>query len=52
MLESLIARVDRAPRFASYGRTTRVIGLVIEAVGLGPAVGELCRISRRGEHSA
>lgn len=52
MLETLIRRIDQAPRFASYGRVTRVIGLVIEAVGLDPALGELCRISSlNGRHS-
>ncbi|MFS8637594.1 MAG: FliI/YscN family ATPase [Gemmatimonadota bacterium] len=52
MLETLIRRIDQVPRFASYGRVTRVIGLVIEAVGLDPALGELCRISSlNGRHS-
>src|SRR5690554_4026834 len=52
MLEVLLPRIDRTPRFATYGRVTRVIGLVIEAVGLDPALGELCRISSlNGRHS-
>src|SRR5690606_12379761 len=52
MLETLIRRIDQVPRFASYGRVTRVIGLVIEATGLDPALGELCRISSlSGKHS-
>ncbi|MCC6316066.1 MAG: FliI/YscN family ATPase [Gemmatimonadaceae bacterium] len=45
MPETLIERLAGTPRFASYGRVTRVVGLVIEAVGLDVGVGELCRIS-------
>ena len=45
MLETLTRRIADAPRFARYGRVTRVVGLVIEAVGVDVALGELCRIS-------
>jgi FliI/YscN family ATPase len=45
MIETLKRRLDRVPRVATYGRATRVIGLVIEATGLDVALGELCRIS-------
>jgi FliI/YscN family ATPase len=44
MVEALRHRIDSAPRFAHYGRVTRVVGLVIEAVGLDAAMGELCEI--------
>ena len=44
MVEALCARVDDVPRVAHYGRATRVVGLVIEAVGIDVAKGELCRI--------
>jgi FliI/YscN family ATPase len=44
MVEQLIERVASAPPFAQYGRATRVVGLVIEAVGIDVAMGELCRV--------
>lgn len=52
MIERALARLDRLPRFAGYGRTTRVIGLVIEAVGLDVALGELCRVSSLSEDAS
>ncbi|MBK8250688.1 MAG: FliI/YscN family ATPase [Gemmatimonadetes bacterium] len=45
MRDELIARIASEPRLARYGRVTRVVGLVIEAVGLDVGVGELCRIN-------
>ena len=44
MVEALCARVQDVPRVAHYGRATRVVGLVVEAVGIDVAKGELCRI--------
>ena len=44
MVEGLLERVAEVPRFAQYGRATRVVGLVLEAVGLDVAKGELCRV--------
>ncbi len=44
MVEGILRRMEAAPRFAHYGRVTRVVGLVIEAVGLDVAMGELCQI--------
>lgn len=44
MTEALIEKLRGTPRFAHYGRVTRVVGLVIEASGLDCGVGELCRI--------
>jgi flagellum-specific ATP synthase len=41
----LIQRMADVPRFSRLGRVTRVVGLVIEAVGLEVGVGELCRIT-------
>ncbi len=43
--ESMLARLDDADRFASYGRVTRVVGLVLEATGLEVGLGALCRIT-------
>ncbi len=44
MIDALLERVERTPRFAEYGRVTRIVGLVIEAVGVDVAMGELCRV--------
>ncbi len=44
MVETLLKRLEGVSRFAHYGRVTRVVGLVIEAVGLDVALGELCEI--------
>jgi flagellum-specific ATP synthase len=44
MIDELSRRMEPASRFAQYGRVTRVVGLVIEAVGIDVAVGELCQI--------
>ena len=44
MVETLLERVRKVPRFAQYGRATRVVGLVIEAVGVDVAMGELCEV--------
>jgi flagellum-specific ATP synthase len=38
------SRIERVPRFILHGRVTRVVGLVVEAVGVEGAVGDLCRI--------
>lgn len=52
MLDTLIDRLAEVPRFITYGRTTRVVGLVIEATGVDAALGELCRVTAlRGDHS-
>ncbi|HEX4882609.1 MAG TPA: FliI/YscN family ATPase [Casimicrobiaceae bacterium] len=45
MPETLVRRLGDVSRFARYGRVTRLVGLVVEAVGLDVGVGELCRIS-------
>jgi flagellum-specific ATP synthase len=44
MVESLLDRVRDVKVFAEYGRVTRVVGLVIEVVGVDLALGEVCRI--------
>lgn len=44
MVESLLERVRRVKPFAEYGRVTRVVGLVIEVVGVDLALGEVCKI--------
>ena len=45
MPETLLRRIADVPRFARYGRVTRIVGLVIEAVGLDVGLGELCRVT-------
>lgn len=45
MPDTLIRRIANVSRFTRYGRVTRLVGLVIEAVGIDVGVGELCRIS-------
>ena len=52
MPDTLIRRIGDVSRFVRYGRVTRLVGLVVEAVGLDVGVGELCRIcSLTDEHS-
>ncbi len=41
---SLTERLKEVPRFLVHGRVTRVVGLVVEAVGVEGVVGDLCRI--------
>lgn len=43
--ELLSQRIADLPRFARYGRVTRVVGLVIEAAGVDVGLGELCRVT-------
>ena len=45
MPETLVRRIGDVTRFARYGRVTRLVGLVVGAVGLDVGVGGLCRIS-------
>jgi flagellum-specific ATP synthase len=45
MPDALLHRLADVPRFARYGRVTRVVGLVIEAAGLDVGLGELCRVT-------
>jgi flagellum-specific ATP synthase len=48
----MLARLDATDRLASYGRVTRVVGLVVEATGLDVGLGSLCRItSHSQDHS-
>jgi FliI/YscN family ATPase len=52
MLSALADRITGIPRFATYGRVTRLVGLVAEASGMDVGLGELCRItSMNGEES-
>jgi flagellum-specific ATP synthase len=44
MIETLAHDVETVPRLVTFGRTTRVVGLVVEATGMDVALGELCRI--------
>src|SRR5918911_1116359 len=41
----MLARLDESSRFGTYGKVTRVVGLVIEAAGLDVGLGELCRVT-------
>src|SRR5919107_972444 len=43
--ETMLERLVDFPRFGTYGKVTRVVGLVIEAAGLDVGLGELCRIT-------
>ena len=52
MVEQILSRLQTAPRFSHYGRVTRVVGLVIEAVGLDVAMGELCQIRSLNSESS
>jgi flagellum-specific ATP synthase len=45
MPNSLVRRIADQPRFARYGRVTRVTGLVVEVAGLDLGLGDLCRIA-------
>lgn len=51
MIESMLERMGGVSRFATYGRATRVVGLVIEASGLDVPLGELCRVSSLSDES-
>ncbi|CBE68811.1 MAG: flagellar protein export ATPase FliI [Candidatus Methylomirabilis oxygeniifera] len=44
------ARMDKANLIRSLGKVTKVVGLVIEAVGQEAFIGELCRIRSAGRH--
>lgn len=49
---AMVGRLEPDDRFASYGRVTRVVGLVLEAAGLDVGLGALCRItSHTRDHS-
>jgi FliI/YscN family ATPase len=49
---AMTRRLLEADRFASYGRVTRVVGLVLEATGLDVGLGALCRVtSHSRDHS-
>lgn len=51
-VNTMLDRLDVNDRFASYGRVTRVVGLVLEAAGLDVGLGALCRItSHTRDHS-
>ena len=41
----LTDRLARTERLGSYGRVTRVVGLVVEATGIDVGLGSLCRIT-------
>ncbi len=43
--QSMLSRLSDGDRLASYGRVTRVVGLVLEASGLEVGLGALCRIT-------
>ncbi len=52
MIDTMQGRLETVPRFAMLGRTTRVVGLVVEATGMDVALGELCRVRAiRGQHT-
>ena len=50
--ERLAARAANSPRTLRLGRVTRVVGLVIEAVGLDVGLSELCRVTSLSEEKS
>ncbi|MEP6781930.1 MAG: FliI/YscN family ATPase [Gemmatimonadaceae bacterium] len=49
---TFLERLEETDRFATYGRVTRVVGLVLEATGLEVGLGALCRVtSHSRDHS-
>jgi FliI/YscN family ATPase len=49
---AMLSRLQASDRLASYGRVTRVVGLVLEATGVEAGLGALCRItSHSRDHS-
>src|SRR3954471_10603200 len=46
------ARIGDLPRLSRLGRRTRVVGLVIEAVGLDVGLTELCRVTSLSEEKS
>ncbi len=51
-LATLMARLEGVPRFATYGRVNRLVGLVIEATGLDVGLGELCRVTNGAQDAS
>jgi flagellum-specific ATP synthase len=49
MLSTFSERLVDVPRLATYGRITRLVGLVAEASGMDVGLGELCRITSMNE---
>jgi len=45
-----LGQIAASPRFAVYGRVTRVIGQVVEVSSLPVAVGEVCRLAPDDHH--
>ncbi len=43
--DAFASRLADVDRFATYGRITRVVGLVLEATGLEAGLGSLCRVT-------
>jgi flagellum-specific ATP synthase len=43
--DAFAERLEDVDRFATYGRVTRVVGLVLEATGLDAGLGALCRVT-------
>lgn len=49
---TMLERMEGSERLATYGRVTRVVGLVLEATGLEAGLGALCRVtSHNRDHS-
>jgi flagellum-specific ATP synthase len=52
LLNRLASRIGDLPRLSGHGRVTRVVGLVIEAVGLDVGLSELCRVTSLSEEQS
>lgn len=44
MSDPMLEKLRAVPRMVTYGRVSRVVGLLVEATGVDAAVGDLCRI--------
>jgi flagellum-specific ATP synthase len=52
LLDTLASRIGDLPRIYRMGRVTRVVGLVIEAIGLDVGLSELCRVTSLSEEKS
>ena len=52
MITTLTDRLAEFPRFSTYGRVTRLVGLVAEASGMDVGLGELCRITSTNDEQS
>ena len=51
-VDELLEQIANGDRFSTYGRVTRVVGLVLEATGVDVGLGSLCRITSHSGDSS